>query len=1083
MRSDTVVGLLVITVLSFLFACNEDEVSSPILKLRTDTGIVFNNVLTYTDSINPYTYRNFYNGSGLAIGDLDNDGLDDIFFTGNQVDNALYKNLGDLTFEDATNSSGLASEDSWSTGASMVDINGDNLLDIYVCKAGPPGGVNRKNQLFINQGNLVFKDEAAKYGLDILGLSIHASFFDYDQDGDLDCYLLNNSLKSVGGYDLRAGQRDIPSSNGNKLFENIGGKYVDKTTELGIYSSDIGFGLGIMILDINNDSYPDIYVANDFFEKDYLYINQNGKGFKEQGEEYFSSFPLGSMGVDAADLNNDLKPDIFVAEMLPATLERRKTKAVFDTWEKYQNSYKKGYYHQMPRNMMYLNQYPDDFAEVGRMYDCDATEWSWAPLIFDIDNDGYKDLFISNGIGRDLLDRDYLAYMADDTKVAKLIREDKTALAKLIDLMPESKVQNAIFRNDAMNNFENVSELWSDMPAGVSNASAYSDLDRDGDLDLVVANVNQTSFVLENTSSTANSWIGFDLLGDGQNTSAIGAMIIVFAEGKKYMVQNVPHRGFQSSVSPSLILGLGKVDKLDSVIVKWPDGASSKLTDAKLEQYNIINKSILDATNTQWNPGESKNLKLSVEVIDSLVVDHTTTTLNDFNKDPLSIQMMSSSGPSFSLINDSKGTIVLGGGKDIPTKILGEKISLSTKEMFEKKKYSAVVGTYTFDSDNDGDTDIYLAHGSRMFTPYSSELHDVLLVNQGEGNYKEIAKGLLFPKPVITSSVSFGDIDQNGFDDIFVTENLSDNIYGKPGDGFLFLNQGENSFELFETEVLSQIGLMNTATIADLDGDGKQEIIVAGEWMGIQVFQYDENKLFNVTKKFNLGSTIGMWNTLNVIDVDNDGDMDIVAGNVGLNSVYKKEMQLTVADFDGNGKPEQIISQLIDGKYFSVQDLDDLAKQLPAVRKKYPDYATYSKASFSETFGGKISKGSVLEVLETSIFINENGTYKRQKLPRKAQYSSVHALALMDLNEDGILDILAGGNHHNYKPQYGKDDASSGWLILGKVENGSYVFSEVFPLGIEGEIRTIEPLSDGTVMIGLIDKDIYTYKIKVNNEK
>jgi len=1084
MRCNTVLGLFSTILLTLLFSCAEDDPASPVLQLRSNTGIDFNNILTYSDSINPYTYRNFYNGSGLAIGDLDNDGLDDVFFTGNQVDNKIYKNLGDLKFEDVTASSGLASEDSWSTGACMVDVNGDNLLDIYVCKAGPPGGANRKNQLFINQGGLVFKDEAEAYGLDIMGLSIQALFFDYDLDGDLDCYLLNNSLKSVGGYDLREGQRNIPSDNGNKFFENIDGKYIDKTTTLGIYSSDIGFGLGVMIVDINSDNYPDIYVANDFFEKDYLYINQKGRGFKELGEEYFSCFPLGSMGVDVADINNDLKPDIFVAEMLPATLERRKTKTIFDTWEKYQHSLKKGYYHQMPRNMLYLNQYPNDFAEVSRMYDCNATEWSWAPLIFDIDNDGYKDLFVSNGVGRDLLDRDYLAYMADDAKVAKLIREDKNALSKLIDRMPESKVQNAIFRNDAGQGLENVSKLWSDMPVSVSNASAYSDLDKDGDIDLVVANVNDEAFVLENTTTRKSNWIGFDLEGVGKNINAIGATIFVFGGGKKYMVRNIPQRGFQSSVSPSLHLGLGEMSKLDSVIVKWPDGTRSKYTSLELNQYNVVKEAASKKEKTE-RTYTSETSKLAVEVIDRISLTHSITGLNDFNKDPLSIHMVSQSMPSFTITNldnDKQSEIIIAGAKDIPTEILNIELSSRTKDIFEKKKYSSVIRAYSKDIDKDDDMDIYLAHGSRMFTPYSSELNDILLINEGAGDFKSNATGLDFPKPLITSSVAFGDIDQNGYEDIFVTEGLSNNTYGMPGSGYLFLNQGQNNFELLNSEELKDIGMMKTSAMGDLDGDGIPEIIIAGEWMGIEVLKYQDNKVINATRKFNLNSAVGLWNTIRLVDLDKDGDLDVVAGNIGLNSVYKKKMKLTVSDLDKNGKPEQIVSQEIYGEYLPIHDFDEVSKQLPVIRKKYPDYASYSSASMKNIFGDKNLKGTELELLETSLFINENGTFEKRSLPREIQYSSIHAIETMDVNGDGVLDIILGGNHYNYKPQFGRDDASSGWVLLGTMENGNYKMTSVFPLGIEGEIRTIKSINDTTAMVGIVDQDILKYKIKVNHE-
>lgn len=1059
----------------------EDKISTPLLHLRKDTGIKFNNKLVYSDSINPYTYRNFYNGSGLAIGDLDNDGLEDIFFTGNQVDNVIYKNKGGLKFEDVTENSGLSCSNNWCTGTSMVDINGDNLLDIYVCKAGPSGGPNRQNQLFINQGNFKFVDQAAQYGLDIEGLSIHASFFDYDRDGDLDCYLLNNSLKSIGGYDLREGQRNTPSTNGNKLLENVGGKFIDKTTELGIYSSDIGFGLGVMIVDINGDHYPDIYVANDFFEKDYLYINQQGEKFIEQGEKYFPSFSLGSMGVNAADINNDLKPDIFVAEMLPSTLVRQKTKAIFDTWEKYQNTYKKGYYNQYPRNMLFMNGFPHKFEDRGRMYDCDATEWSWAPLIFDMDNDGFKDIFVSNGVGRDLLDRDYLAFMADDQEVARLIRQDDNALSELIDLMPKSKVQNAIFRNNFTQGFENVSASWTDMPASVSNASAYSDLDKDGDLDLVVANVNDEAFILENTLGNHNNWVGFELVGNEDNSHALGSSIIVYSGDQSFHVDNMPYRGFQSTVSSILNVGLGNNETVDSILINWPNGLSSLHTEVEINKYH--QHSLEKSKARESKKFSNSNYTIALEIIDSITVSYTQSIQNDFNKDPLCISMLPKTGPVYSLANfdnDSTEDIFLGGDKDVSSRLILNKGA--SKEIQTKKRYSAVVGLYHHDFDNDGDEDIYIAHGSRMFSPYSTELDDLILINDGHGTFSVLEDGLRFPKPIITSKVAFGDLDDNGFIDFVLGERLANNVYGQAGSVFVYLNQGENSFKLVQSKSLSKLGMISDIEIGDIDKNGDLEIVIAGEWMGIKIFKFADGDIENTTDQFGLDHTNGMWNIIDLTDLDDDGDLDIIGGNAGLNGFYHTDHSLTVKDFDANGKPEQIVTDVLDKEYYPIHDLDDLSKQLPGIRKKYNDYASYAKANLNDIFGDIKLEQTGLDVTASTVFFFDQGVYVQRDLPEAAQISSIHAVATIDLNQDGVKDILIGGNHYNFKPQYGRDDASSGCLILGSIEEGDYVYKTTHTLGIEGEIRDFRPLTDSTIMIGLVDKDLYTYKISIDDK-
>ena len=465
-----ILHLCCITIL--VISCTNKE-TNHLFVSKSNTGIDFANHLSYTQEINPYTYRNFYNGAGVAIGDLNNDGWEDIYFTGNLVDNQLYKNLGNFKFENVTAYSQTSCPDSWSTGVSLVDINNDNLLDIYVCKSGPPFGENRANELFINKGNFRFEEEASKYGLDVKGFSVHASFFDFDKDGDLDCYLLNNSIRSIGGYDLRPGLRDEPTMDGNMLLVNTNGRFENRSSELGIFTSSIGFGLGINTTDLNDDGWPDIYVANDFFEKDYFYINHNGEKFEEVGEQYFGSFSMGSMGVDVADIDNDGDHDIFVAEMAPESLARQKTKAVYESWDKYQKGVASGYYHQFARNMLHL--FDDShYRDISRSLRLDATEWSWAPLIFDMNNDGFKDLFISNGIGKDLLDRDYLAYMANEQRIGQLLaNRDESSLKKLIDIMPSEKVLNAFFINNDNNSFERIEEsMIRNIKPSFSNATA-----------------------------------------------------------------------------------------------------------------------------------------------------------------------------------------------------------------------------------------------------------------------------------------------------------------------------------------------------------------------------------------------------------------------------------------------------------------------------------------------------------------------------------------------------------------------------------------------------------------------------------
>ena len=1064
--------------------CQEDpENQSYLLTMRTDTEIDFNNRLVYTDSINPYTYRNFYNGSGVAIGDLNNDGLEDIFFTGNQVDNQLYQNLGDFTFKDVTEGSHTASSDSWCTGVSMVDINADGLLDIYVCKAGPPSDQNRRNQLFINQGDFVFEDQAVAYGLDILGLSIHAVFFDFDRDGDLDCYLLNNSLKSVGGYDLIKGQRDIASSDGNKFMVNEGGRFIDRSTELGIYSSGIGFGLGIAASDFNQDGYIDLYVANDFFEKDYFYLNQAGQGFKEVGEQYFSSFPLGSMGADAADFNNDLRPDIFVAEMLPQSIERKKTKAVYDSWEKYLNSTKQGYYHQFSRNMLFSNQ-GNRFTDLSRMNHMDATDWSWAPLFIDIDQDGHKDLFISNGIGKDLLDRDYLNYMSDEGKLQQLIKNKNDALADLIDLMPSERIQNAIFHNDGHGAFTDQSTQWSDMPVSFSNASAYGDLDNDGDLDMVISNVDDPAFILENTSNgQKHGWIGFTLKSNDQNTSAIGAQIIAYEGERTMMIEQIPYKGFQSSVSHKLSMGIGPIvgEHLDSLIIRWPDGTMQRMTEVNTNKYITIEKAASDKVYVLKQSNDTSLIQ--VERMESIAYQSTVNHPSDFNRDPL-IPYMATLPEPVMVLNKSNtkaiNSLLIGGTKGNQTISLDLSNHKSKSVSSEKKlSYSYVSDIELLDVENDGDMDIYLAHGTRMFTPYSTELHDKILLNDGQDNYTIAEEAITFQKPIISSSVSSGDINGDGYTDVVITEPMTHNTYGLPGSLYVYLNDQQGGFSQIEKEELKDIGTLTSSAIADINGDGRADIIIAGEWMGIKIMTYQDKRLRDITEDYQLAHTRGLWQALYIADVDSDGDQDIIAANMGTNGYFDEHHALLVKDIDGNGKVDQLLLKKRDGDYYPIQDFEELFMRVPIIKKTFDQYKDYAAAALHDMIEVDTAEIQTLDLLESCIFFNEKDHFRREPLPTEAQYSSVHAIAVHDANGDGVNDILIGGNHYKFKPQYGRQDASTGLLIQGIKTDDGYQYGKTHHLNIEGEINSILPIDQNEYYIGIRNKNIYKYQINI----
>ncbi len=557
------------------------------------TGISFANQLAHTEEFNIYTYRNFFNGGGVGIGDINNDGLPDIFFAGNMVSNRLYLNKGDFKFEDITTSAGVGSEGVWSTGISMADVNGDGWLDIYVCKSGKPGGSRRYNELYINNGNLTFTEKAKEYGLDFVGLSTHAAFFDMDNDGDLDCYLLTNSIRSVGGFDIVKDKRLIPDPEnaGNKLLANTGSKFIDVSRKAGIYTSTIGFGLGITIGDINKDGWLDIYISNDFFERDYLYINQRNGTFREVLEQEMKSLSMGSMGADMADINNDGYPDVFVTEMLPRTNERIKTKAQFDSWNRQELAVANGYYYQYPRNMLQLNNGDGTFSEIGRLAAVEATDWSWSALIFDVDNDGWKDVFVANGIGKDLLDQDYVNFEAGPEKIQSIIAHEQHAILKLIDMMPSTPISNYSFHNTHDLRFDDSTADWGLTTSGFSNGSAYGDLDNDGDLDLVVNNINEQALIYRNENNLIHPdshYLKFQLKGDHLNTLAIGAKITVEAGEQTIYIEQVPSRGFQSSVDIRPNVGLGTFKRVSRVTVEWPGEGTTVMENVAADQTIVL---------------------------------------------------------------------------------------------------------------------------------------------------------------------------------------------------------------------------------------------------------------------------------------------------------------------------------------------------------------------------------------------------------------------------------------------------------------------------------------------------------------
>lgn len=1049
-----------------MVSCQKETPKLFTLTKSGDTGLAFINQLEYTEEFNTYTYRNFYNGGGVAIGDINNDGLADIYFTGNMVDNKMYLNKGNWKFEDITQSAGVACPGVWSTGVSMVDINGDGLLDIYVCKAGPPGGPNRHNELFINNGDLTFTESSKVYGLDITGLSIHAAFFDYDRDGDLDCYILSNSLRSVGGFDLLKDQRNTPDPEGNKLLRNDNGYFRDVSQEAGIYSSKIGYGLGVTLSDFNLDGWPDIFISNDFFEKDYLYLNNQDGTFKEVSEEAFTSQSMGSMGADAADLNNDLWPDLFVTEMLPRDHQRKKTKNIYESWDKYSTAVTHGYFHQYSRNALHRNIGNGRFLEISRFAGVADTDWSWASLAQDYDNDGWKDLFVSNGIFKDLLDRDYLSYSANATMIRTKIENKEKVLTTLVDSMPSVPVKNCIFRNKGNFTFEYMSDIWGMEQLTFSNGSAYGDLDNDGDLDLVVNNVNMPAFVYRNNQNLKdNKSIRFLLKGEGINTQAIGSRVVVHYMGQSAMAELFPSRGFQSGVEPVVHFGVGKAMKADSVEVYWPDGRYSILKNPETGNLHILSQK--DSKERKWPQVVlEKVMDCRNDVLDFV---HKDTDVNLFTLERLLPEMAGFTGPALAVADvngDGMDDIFIGGGRNQSSVLY---ISISSDKWkavyqpFEADYRSECVKAVFFDSDSDGDMDLYVANGGKTFSEFAPELHDILYINDGKGNYTK-SPALPFPSGICTGDIAIADLDKNGLSDIVVCEHMKTGTYGLPGSVYILYNEGNNRFRTATPDGLGKLGMITSVVTMDVNEDGYEDLVMAGKWMPVLIAMNSSKGFQNGVREAFPGSS-GLWNCIYKSDADGDGRDELYCGNEGENSFFRPGMRMYIQDFDDNGTLEQLICFKKDGKEYAVQDPDDMYSQMPVIKKRFRKYSDLAAADIHQMFDAqKLNTARILSLdrVQSVMLTREKENFRVMPLPPEIQYSSVHAFHFME--KRGGSYILAGGNFYQVKPVFSRQDASCMWKMDVKKSGTSINFGTPKPLYVYGQIRNIHSYNNRLVI-------------------
>jgi hypothetical protein len=1068
---------LLLFVSIFFSACTKSK-EGQLFELVENSGIQFTNKVTDEKDNNIFKYRNFYNGGGVGIGDINNDGLADVFFTANQGANKLFLNKGDFKFEDISDKAGFTKKEQWSTGVTMVDINNDGWMDIYVANAGHMMQEDlRKNQLFINNHDLTFTDSAEAYGLANNGYTTHASFFDYDMDGDLDCFMVNNSpipvntLNYANARDIRAENSDVANflkGGGDHLYKNEGGKFIEVSAEAGIHGTLISFGLGVTIGDVNGDAWPDVYVSNDFFERDYLYINQKNGKFKDEIESYTEHNSIASMGTDMADVNNDGYPDIFTTEMLPDNDFRLKTTSSFDNIDIYRLKVASGFYHQFMHNALQLNNKNGKYKEVARFSGVEASDWSWGEMIFDADNDGYNDIYVSNGIYRDLTNQDFIDFFANTMIQKMVLSGKKDEISSIIEKMSSQPIPNKMFKNNGDLTFKDMGKDWGlDIPS-FSNGAAYGDLDNDGDLDMVVNNNNMPSFVFKNKSreKNKNGYIGFKLKGLPQNTNAVGAKINLFIQGQILSKEVIPARGFQSSVDYKQIFGLGQFKKIDSVQVIWPNLTQSILKIEKLDTVYTIEQA--KQTVKPFVVVQEKVAPLFEEVKANFE-KHTEDDHVDFYAERIIPRILSQEGPkaaSADINGDGLVDIFIGGANN-----KGSQVYLQTANGdFKPKPQNAFkpfesyedVAAVFFDADKDGDMDLLIGSGGNNRLSTRGELNHRLFLNDGKANFTHLTDA--FPVFEFNTGVMVPfDYDLDGDMDVFVGARNTPLKYGVTPASALYQNNGQGQFKDVTTTVapeFSKLGMVTSAVVGNLNNQAGASLIIVGEYMYPVVYAFEKGKM--VEQATNLKGLNGWWQSIHMADLDGDGFQDLIIGNMGENGYLKPTptapVKLWINDFDGNESIDKILTRTVNGKDVPVFLKGEMQEQIPLLKKENLNYEIYAKKSFQELFKKELVEKATLKLYNycSSMIAwgKGNGQFEIQRLPNEVQFSSLNAMVSTDVNADGKLDLVMGGNQFGFLPQFGRLDANYGLVLMNQGKRKlDVVEDKQSGLAITGQVR------------------------------
>ena len=1091
-----------------LASCKTKTTEKTILELKDSTGIDFINNVVDERKDNSFLFRNFYNGGGVAIGDLNNDGLADVFLTSNMGDNKLYLNKGNFKFEDITAKSKITQDSLWCTGVVFVDINNDGWLDIYVCSSGHMSTGKRKNKLYINNHDLTFTESAAQYGLDISAYTTQVSFFDYDGDGDLDCFMINNSPIPVNQLEY-SNRRDLPEKDwpvgsflkggGDHLYRNDNGHFSEVTKQAGIHGTLISFGLGVSVGDINNDGYPDIFVSNDSYERDYLYINQKNGTFKDELENYMQHISYSSMGADLADINNDGYMDLFTTDMLPYNDHRLKTMGSFDNIDKYNSMLRSGFYYQYMKNCLQVNNHNGTFSEIANYSGVSATDWSWGALMFDIDNDGYNDIYVCNGVNRDVTNLDFMDFFANDVIQKMILTGKKDEIDQVVNKIPRTPLLNKVYHNKGNFQFEDMGLKWGINKPEYSNGSAYGDLNNDGTLDLIINNETQKAFVYKNNARelTKNNYIGFFLKGKEKNTFAIGSKIELFIGDQKLIREVYPSRGFQSSVDYKQIFGIGAATQIDSVLIIWPNRTYQKIYHPNINQVHTIQQG-----NEKNSIDEFSKIipsTIFTQIKTNTFQKHTEDDQTDFYYERNIPRMLSKEGPKAAVgdVNgDGLADIYIGGAAQ-----QGGQLYIQTANGFAQKQESDFkqfqefedVATLFFDCDGDGDLDLFVGAGGNRTAANSRNLQHRLYKNDGKGNFTIDVNAFPSNKDNTAVAVAY-DFDGDGDLDLFVGARNVPQEYGTNPLSHIYINDGKGHFTEMDKSKLAgidNIGMVTNAVWADVTGDDKKELIIVGEWMTPRIFSFNKDHFEEI--KTNMNNMFGWWQTIAVTDINGDGKLDLILGNIGENFYLKPDsihpVKLWVNDFDGNGSVDKILTSTIDGKDMPVFLKHEMEEQIPGLKKQNLKHEIFAAKSVQELFSPESIHSSLQKQFNYSsscVAINQgNGNFIIQKLPVRAQLSSVNAIVCTDVNHDGKIDLVIGGNLSGFLPQFAKLDASYGDVYINDGK-GNFTWIDQIQSGLleKGEIKDIQeiPSKNGNYILFLPNNNfpsLYQFKKEI----